>query len=59
MHKGGFSVIAETSRSELASSRRLAEKLPAIAWIWQIIKHKPNFSISTNCRVDNKEKLGG
>ena len=25
MHKGGFSVIAETSRSELASSRRFAE----------------------------------
>ena len=38
-------VIAETIRSKLASTRKLAEQIfPVIAWIRKILEHRPNFS---------------
>ena len=37
MSKGGFPAIAETTRSELADTSKLAEQFPVIAWVWQFI----------------------
>ena len=42
--KGGFPLFAETTRSELASTRWLAEQFPVIVWVWQINEHRPSWS---------------
>ena len=39
---GGFPAMAETTCSKLASTRKLAEQVPAIAGFSQLIEHRPN-----------------
>ena len=43
-YKGGFPVLAETTGSELASTRKLAEQFFVIGWVWQFNEHTPNWS---------------
>ena len=42
--KGGFPLFAETTRSELASTRQLAKQFSVIAWVWQFNEHRPSWS---------------
>ena len=42
--EGGFPLFAETTRSEFATTRWLAEQFPVIVWVRQFNEHRPSWS---------------